>query len=79
VSIIDIVIIAIFFFTFYFVISQPGYRYFEGLSVFALMAWYTSGVSHASLQRLVDRSLVAGYSDGAPFGCEAYNVECNRV
>ena len=46
VNIIDVVIISIFFYTFYFIISQPGYRYVEGFSVFVLMAWYTSGISH---------------------------------
>jgi hypothetical protein len=46
VNIIDIVVVSVFYFTFYFIISQPGYRYLEGFSVFFLMAWYTSGVSH---------------------------------
>jgi ABC-type multidrug transport system ATPase subunit len=46
VNIIDVVVVSIFFYTFYFIISQPGYLYLEGLSAFVLMAWYTSGVSH---------------------------------
>jgi ABC-type multidrug transport system ATPase subunit len=46
VNIIDVVIVSIFYYTFYFIISQPGYRYGEGFSAFLLMAWYTSGVSH---------------------------------
>lgn len=46
VNVIDMVVITVFFYTFYFIISQPDYRFVEGLSVYLLLAWYTSSVSH---------------------------------
>lgn len=46
VNLIDVVLIAVFFFTFYFIITQPDYQYRAGLSVYLLLAWYTSSVSH---------------------------------
>ena len=46
VNLIDVVLIAVFFFTFYFIITQPDYHYRAGLSVYLLLAWYTSSVAH---------------------------------
>ena len=46
VNLIDIVVITVFFYTFYFIITQPTFTYWPGFSVYVLLAWYTSAVSH---------------------------------
>jgi ABC-type multidrug transport system ATPase subunit len=46
VNLIDVILIAVFFFTFYFIITQPDYYYRQGVTVYILLAWYTSAVSH---------------------------------
>ena len=46
VNLIDIAVISIVFYTFYFMITEPTYSFMEGLSVYLLMAGYTSGFSH---------------------------------
>ena len=46
VNLIDILVITVFFYTFYFIITEPSYKYFDGFSVYVLLAWFTSAVSH---------------------------------
>ena len=46
VNLIDIVVVTIFFYTFYYISTEPTYYYFDGFSVYLLLAWFTSAVSH---------------------------------
>ena len=46
VNIIDVFVISIFYFTFFFIITTSDYRYVQGAGVYLFMAWFTSKVSH---------------------------------
>ena len=46
VNIIDVAVIAAFYYAFYYIIVAPQYRFFHGYSVFLLVAWNTSAISH---------------------------------
>jgi ABC-type multidrug transport system ATPase subunit len=46
VNLLDIIVITLYYYTFYFALLQNDYTYGEGLSTFLLLAWYCSGVSH---------------------------------
>jgi hypothetical protein len=46
VNLIDVVVIAVFYYAFYYIIVAPEYKFFYGYSVYLLVAWNTSAISH---------------------------------
>jgi hypothetical protein len=46
VNLIDVAVIAAFYYSFYFIIVAPEYKFFKGYSVFLLVGWNTSAISH---------------------------------
>ena len=46
VNLIDVAVIAAFYYGFYFIIVAPEYKFFKGYSVYLLVAWNTSAISH---------------------------------
>ena len=42
----DILLVSIYYYTFYFAVFQADYSYGDGFSVFLLLGWYCSGVAH---------------------------------
>ena len=46
VNILDVVIITLYYYTFYFAIMQLDYSFAQGLGTFVLLAWYCAGISN---------------------------------
>ena len=46
VNLIDVAVIAVFYYAFYYIIVAPEYKFFYGYSVYILVAWNTSAISH---------------------------------
>jgi ABC-type multidrug transport system ATPase subunit len=46
VNVIDIFLITLFYYSFFFAITLPDYMFVQGAGVFLLMAWFTSGIAH---------------------------------
>jgi hypothetical protein len=39
-------LLTLFFFVFYFILSNASYFFFDGFAIYLLLAWYVTGVSH---------------------------------
>jgi len=46
VNLVDVVFITVFYYSFYYIITAPEFRYIDGITVFLLLAWNTSAISH---------------------------------